>query len=427
MTSVAVIGTQWGDEGKGKITDMLAENAECVVRFQGGNNAGHTVVVGSEEFRFHLLPSGILRPDRTVVIGNGVVVDPGVLLNELDKLKQRGIKAARLLISERAHVIFPFHCEQDSIEETAKGSLGAGTTKRGIGPCYSDKTARFGIRMIDLTDEKALSEKLDLLLDLKKKLFSAYNRKIDSSKEELLKNYLDFGKKLKNNITDTSIVINEFLDRGKNVIFEGAQGTHLDIDLGIYPFGTSSNTTAGGACTGSGVSPKKIGHILGVMKAYTTRVGTGPVPTELNDKTGDYLREKGREFGTTTGRPRRCGWLDLVLVRYSHLINCFSSIAVTKLDVLSGLENVSICTVYRYKNKEIRNFPASMRVLSECQPVYKTMNGFNITGNEKKYSELDRNAQDYIGFIENYLGVKVSIVSVGPERTQTIVRERILG
>ncbi len=429
MPCTVVVGTQFGDEGKGKVVDYYSSDVDIVVRYNGGANAGHTVVVGYEEFAFQLLPSGILRSDKTVMIGNGVVLDPEVFLLEVNNLKGRGFTPAHIFISDRAHVVMPYHKIMDEAQEKFKGDLRAGSTRRGIGPCYSDKVARFGIRVCDLLDEKTLSEKLDIFVPLQEKLLAAYGEKVKLSKEELRRQCLDFGAKLSPYVADTSKLLDEAALTGKRILLESAQGTHLDIDWGIYPYGTSSNPVSGGACTGSGIPPTRIDRVIGVVKAYTSRVGEGPFPTELKSGIGTHLQEKGGEYGTVTKRPRRCGWFDLVMVNYSIRINGVSSIALTKVDVLSGLKEVKVCTAYEYKGEELKNFPANMHVLSECQPIYKTLKGWNNCSKEewysflkKGYNSMPKNLRSYIAYIEEETKTPIGLVSFGPERELTIER-----
>ncbi|MEM4308600.1 MAG: adenylosuccinate synthase [Thermoplasmata archaeon] len=411
--ATVIVGTQWGDEGKGKITDVLAEKAHIVARYQGGSNAGHTIVVDDKKFAFHLLPSGILRPDKVVVIGNGVVVDPAVLFQELEKLRAMNIKMAELKISDRAHVVMPYHKQIDELEEKLKGKFGAGTTKRGIGPCYSDKAARFGLRVCDLLDEKEFVEKLKVVHDVKKRLLATYGMEIVDF-QSIVNEYIEYGKKLREFVCDTAYFLNEAIDDGKSVLLEGAQGTHLDIDHGIYPHGTSSNTFAGGACTGTGIPPSKIGSVVGVVKAYTSRVGAGPFPTELHDKLAETIREKGQEYGTTTGRPRRVGWLDLVMVKYSVMINGIDTLAITKVDTLAGLEKIKVCVAYRIDGKETQRFPASMEVLAKAEPVYEEFDGWE--------NQRDASLERYLEFIENYCKAKIGFVSYGQRRTEILFR-----
>ena len=417
MPGIAIVGLQWGDEGKGKITDYFAASVDCVVRYQGGNNAGHTVVIKDKKYKFHLMPSGVLQ-GKKVVIGNGVVVDPEVLLNEIDMLEGSGLEVD-LMVSDRANVIMPYHRMLDGAEENLLGNKKIGTTKRGIGPCYSDKIARHGIRMRDLLNEEELKEKLERVLPIKQKIMELYGlEKIDGKK--LVEKYLEYGRKLQKYIGDTIYYLNSIIDE-KRVLFEGAQGTLLDIDYGTYPFVTSSNPVTGGICTGAGVPPKKIERVIGVAKAYTTRVGMGPMPTEERGKIGEYLAEKGGEIGTTTGRKRRCGWIDMVALKYACMINGVDEIALTKLDVLDGLEEVKICVAYEYEGKEIAHFPSSLLTLKKCKPVYETMPGWDGAGGKKKYEELPENAKKYVEYISDHLGVKVSVISTGAKREETIV------
>jgi len=425
MVSV-IIGSQWGDEGKGKVTDYYSRKADFVVRFQGGNNAGHTVVVEGKEYKFRLIPSGAVSGKHTV-IGNGVVVDPAILLEEIDGLKEQGIPI-NLHISERAHVIMPYHNLQDELEEKLKGNFRAGTTKKGIGPCYQDKVGRFGIRFVDLLDSEVFREKLERFLPMKRVLFKAHGEPFDLTVQEVFERYSEFADRLREYVQDTSILLDRAIRSGKNVLMEGAQGTHLGVDHGIYPFGTSSNCVAGAASVGAGISPRHIKHIVGIVKAYTTRVGTGPVPTELEDETGTYLRDRGHEYGTVTGRPRRCGWLDLVLLRHSHRVNGFTSLAITKLDVLNGLDPIRVCTHYRCDGEEIYDFPASMKKLAGCLPVYKEFPGWDFVPSdvvEKGYEGLPEAARKYVEFISEHVQVPLSMVSVGPGREETLVMSEI--
>ncbi|MEM3555393.1 MAG: adenylosuccinate synthase [Candidatus Micrarchaeia archaeon] len=426
MACAVIVGTQWGDEGKGKVVDYYADKADVVVRFSGGNNAGHTVVVHGKKYAFHLMPSGALR-GKLLIIGNGVVVDPKTLLEEIEMLRKDGIKP-KLLISERAHVIFPYHRILDELEEHFKGEMKAGTTKRGIGPCYEDKAGRFGLRMCDIVDKKTLSNKLEKLLKLKEKQIELYGGASSFAKEQLLEEYSFYGEKLKEYVCDTNIVINKAIDSKKNILFEGTQGTMLDIDHGVYPFGTSCNVTAGAACTGAGVSPMKINSVIGVVKAYVSRVGEGPLPTELHDETGKRIREKGREFGTTTGRPRRVGWLDMVGVRYACRVNGITELAVTKLDVLSGLEKVKICIAYKVGNKKITELPASYETLYQCEPIYKEMDGWDIEEEvAKSYKVLPKELKNYVKEISKLSQTPVCLISIGAGREETIVLKNAFG
>ncbi|MDY1591243.1 MAG: adenylosuccinate synthase [Methanofastidiosum sp.] len=418
---LAIIGSQWGDEGKGKVTDIYAENSDIVVRFQGGNNAGHTIVVGDKIYKFHLMPSGAVHK-KFLVLGNGVVVDPKVLIEEIEKLKKDGFNPD-ISISDRANIIMPYHKILDSIEEKMKGALAAGTTGKGIGPCYSDKISRFGIRFSDLLDLEVFRDKLNLIVPIKQKIFDAFGEDVNLNTESIFNEYLPYRAYLKDYIKDTSVFLNNAYDQGKNILMEGAQGTHLDIDHGIYPFTTSSNTNAGGICTGSGISPKKIDRIVGITKAYTSRVGEGPFPTELLDKEGEYLREKGKEFGTTTGRPRRCGWLDLVLVKYSCLLNNFSGLTITKIDVLTGMKKLKICYAYDYKGKIIHDFPSNMKILSECKPLYAEFEGWEDFDWKKikDAKSLPIQIQAYTRYIEEQTKTPICMISYGPKRDETLV------
>jgi adenylosuccinate synthase len=423
VANVVIVGTQWGDEGKGKIVDLLAEHAHVVVRFQGGNNAGHTMVVGGEQFICHLIPSGILQ-DKTCIIGNGVVVDPAVLLEEVDNLKNRGINIGedRLLISERAHLIMPYHRSVDHAREQFKGDKKIGTTGRGIGPAYEDKATRRGIRFVDLLDPEVFAEKVHTILDEKNFYLKNYLSADILDAQEIIDQYRIYAQRLAPHVANVSVIINQAIKRGQHVMFEGAQGTHLDIDHGTYPFVTSSNTLAGNACCGSGVGPKQIDEIIGIVKAYTTRVGQGPFPSELFDDIGDKIQEKGAEFGATTGRRRRCGWLDTVILRNAVRLNGLTGLAITKLDVLDGLESVKICTGYEYQGEIIKDFPASLDVLADCQPIYETLPGWaeDITS-LRKLEDFPPNARSYLDRIAELAETELHIVSVGPDREQTIV------
>lgn len=426
MISV-ILGSQWGDEAKGKLTDLYAANADIVGRFQGGNNAGHTIVVGDEVFKLRLLPSGIIQ-GKDIVLGNGMVIDPSILLKELTQLKSRNLPIGNIAISERAHLIMPYHKQEDAILEELKGKYKAGTTMNGIGPCYSDKVSRLGIRFIDLINEKIFLEKLDKIYSLKKRYFAGLGYKIGISKEDIIQTYNEYAKIFGKYVVDTSVLINEANAAGKNILLEGAQGTHLDIDHGIYPFNTSSNTVCGGACTGAGVAPHKIGKVVGVVKAYTTRVGTGPVPTELFDGYGKHMARIGHEFGTVTGRPRRCGWEDLMIVKYAHMLSDFDGIFITKLDVLCGLDKLKVCVGYEVDGAPVRHFPANMDVLARCKPVYKEFEGFDFDCSEilkEGFDAFPENAKVYLKFIESELGVPLYGVSIGPKRSETIILKYI--
>jgi adenylosuccinate synthase len=423
VANVIIVGTQWGDEGKGKIVDLLAEHAHLVVRFQGGNNAGHTMVVGGEQFICHLIPSGILQ-DKTCIIGNGVVVDPAVLLEEMDNLKGRGINTGedRLLISERAHVIMPYHQSVDQAREQFKGDKKIGTTGRGIGPAYEDKATRRGIRFVDLLDPKVFEEKVKTILDEKNFYLKNYLSAETLDAGEIVDQYQVYAQRLAPHVANVSITINDAIKNGQHVMFEGAQGTHLDIDHGTYPFVTSSNTVAGNACCGSGVGPKQIDEVIGIVKAYTTRVGAGPFPSELFDDIGDQIQKTGAEFGATTGRRRRCGWLDTVILKNSVRLNGLTGLAITKLDVLDGLDSVKICTGYEYKGEIISDFPASLDVLADCKPVYETLPGWaEDLSVLRKIEDFPPNAKSYLDRIAELTETDLHIVSVGPDRDQTIV------
>ncbi|SEN43173.1 Adenylosuccinate synthetase [Mesobacillus persicus] len=424
MSSVVVVGTQWGDEGKGKITDFLSENAEVVARYQGGNNAGHTIKFNGETYKLHLIPSGIFYQDKICVIGNGMVVDPKALVQELAYLHDKGVATDNLRISNRAHVILPYHLKQDEVEEARKGDNKIGTTKKGIGPAYMDKAARVGIRIADLLDREVFEEKLTRNLEDKNRLFERMYETDGFKIEDILNEYYEYGQQIAPLVCDTSVVLNDALDDGRRVLFEGAQGVMLDIDQGTYPFVTSSNPVAGGVTIGSGVGPSKITHVVGVCKAYTTRVGDGPFPTELDNEIGHQIREVGREYGTTTGRARRVGWFDSVVVRHARRVSGLTDLSLNSIDVLTGIETLKICVAYQHKGKVIDEFPASLKVLAECEPVYEELPGWkeDITSC-KTLDELPVNARHYIERVSQLTGIPLSIFSVGPDRNQTnIVR-----
>jgi adenylosuccinate synthase len=420
MTSVVVVGTQWGDEGKGKITDFLSENSEVIARYQGGNNAGHTIIFGGETYKLHLIPSGIFYKDKVSVIGNGMVVDPKALVQELKGLHDRGVTTENLRISNRAHVILPYHLKQDEVEETRRGANKIGTTGKGIGPAYMDKAARVGIRMADLLDKEVFEEKLERNLEEKNRLFDKFYETEGFTKEEILEEYYGYGQEIAKYVTDTSKVLNDALDDGRRVLFEGAQGVMLDIDQGTYPFVTSSNPVAGGVTIGAGVGPTKINHVVGVCKAYTSRVGDGPFPTELFDEVGNQIREVGKEYGTTTGRPRRIGWFDSVVIRHARRVSGLTDLTVNSIDVLTGLETVKICTAYSYKGELITEYPANLRMLADCEPVYEELPGWSEDVTScKSLDELPETARHYLERISQLSGVPISIFSVGPDRNQT--------
>lgn len=422
MSTVVVIGAQWGDEGKGKVTDFLAERADMVVRYMGGNNAGHTVVVDDREFKLHLIPSGILYSEKMCIIGSGVVVDPAALIKELESLEKQGISTTNLRISQRAHVIFPYHQKLDQMEEESKGNNKIGTTCRGIGPAYTDKSARAGIRVIDLLDTEDFPVLLKANMESKNQILTeVYGGKaLDYS--DVLDSYSGYAETLRKYVCDTSILVNDAVQQGKNIVFEGAQGTLLDLDHGTYPFVTSSHPTAAAACLGAGIGPTRIGRVIGVAKAYTTRVGEGPFPTELNDDTGALIRKQGGEYGTTTGRARRCGWFDGVVGRYAARINGLDYLAITKLDVLSGLEKLRICTGYNYRGDVITEFPASLKALNECVPVYEDLPGWSedIT-KARKLEDLPVQARKYLERLSEVSGAPIALIGVGSRRTQTIL------
>lgn len=419
MSATVLVGSQWGDEGKGKIVDILSEKFKIVARYQGGANAGHTVIIGEKQYILHLIPSGILREDVICVIGNGVVIDPSALLEEINILEKNGINVeGRLYISHNAHLIMPYHKLLDSISESGEQKIG--TTGRGIGPCYIDKFARKGIRIVDLLDRAELEKKIRANLkeknELLKKVYEHEGLDVDS----IVKDYLEFDKTIDKYIKDVPAFLNQALNEGKSVLLEGAQGTLLDIDHGTYPFVTSSSPTSGGACTGTGIPPTKIDSVVGIVKAYTTRVGNGPFPTELLNDEGEKLRKIGAEFGATTGRPRRCGWYDAFLVSYSQMVNGITSVAITKLDVLSGFEKIKVCIGYELNGRRLKSYPSSVDQLSSVTPIYEELEGWNedIT-NCLSYDDLPVKTKEYLEFIAKHSGIKIEIISVGPKRKQT--------
>ena len=423
MSAFIVLGAQWGDEGKGKMTDYLAEEADVVVRYQGGNNAGHTVEVGEKQYKLHLIPSGILHDEKLNVIGNGVVVDPLAFFKEIDYLKAEGVSVTpdKLIVSDRAHVIMPYHKTLDKLKELARGKNDIGTTGKGIGPCYTDKVERCGIRVCDLIDKEVLKEKLmnnsKMKNDYITKVLGGEALDFNAMYEE----YAALGERLKPFVRETSVRVYDEIKKDKNVLFEGAQGMLLDIDYGTYPYVTSSNTTAGGVANGVGIGPTMITNAVGIAKAYTTRVGKGPFPTELEDETGEWIREKGHEYGVTTGRSRRCGWLDAVILKTTVRVSGLTSLAVTKVDTLAGLEKVKMCVGYRFKDTVIDYFPASLEDLAKCEPIYEEFEGWDETvANARSYDELHPNARKYLERIEELTDTRISIVSVGPRRDQTM-------
>ena len=424
MSNIVVVGTQWGDEGKGKVVDLLTSRADLVVRFQGGNNAGHTLVVNGKQTICHLIPSGILHEHTKCLIGNGLVVDPEVLLEEIDTLIKKGISISHenLSLSEKAHLIMPYHTAIDLAREAAKGKDKIGTTGRGIGPCYEDKAGRTGIRAIDLLEKDTLEEKIKQNLKEKNFYLTKFFGAEPLEFQPIFDHYLSMEKLLRPYITDVSLEIDQAIKAGKKVLFEGAQGTHLDIDHGTYPFVTSSNPISGAVCAGAGVGPDKLHHIIGIVKAYTTRVGSGPFPTELLDETGDHLQERGAEFGATTGRRRRCGWLDLLMIRDSARLNGLTSLSITKLDVLTGLEKLKICESYEFQGKRIDSRPASLKRLAQCIPIYEELSGWHDDiSHARQVDQLPPETRDYLKRIEEVAEVPLSIISVGPMRDQTIM------
>ncbi|GAB10214.1 adenylosuccinate synthetase [Gordonia araii NBRC 100433] len=427
MPAIVLIGAQWGDEGKGKATDLLGGKLQWVVRYQGGNNAGHTVVLpGGDTFALHLIPSGILTPGVRNVIGNGVVVDPGVLLTELDGLERRDVDTSNLLVSADAHLLMPYHVAIDKVTERFLGNAKIGTTGRGIGPCYQDKIARVGVRAADVLDEKLLAEKVEAALEIKNQILTKiYNRKA-LEPEAVTEEVLGLAEGFKGRIADTRLLLNQALERGETILLEGSQGTLLDVDHGTYPYVTSSNPTAGGAAVGSGIGPNRITTVLGILKAYTTRVGSGPFPTELFDEAGEYLAKTGGEVGVTTGRARRCGWFDVVIARYATRVNGITDYFLTKLDVLSGLDEVPICVAYEVDGKRFDEMPMTQSDFHRATPVYETMPGWweDISA-ARTFDELPANAQNYVLRLEELSGAHISCIGVGPGRDETIVRREI--
>lgn len=425
MANIVVVGTQWGDEGKGKIVDLLTERSDLIIRFQGGNNAGHTLVVGDRKVVLHLIPSGILHPGKLCVIGSGVVLDPEILLEEIRALKEKGYEVSpdSVAISDRAHVIMPYHRIIDTARDCTQG---IGTTGRGIGPAYEDKARRIGIRMIDLINETILRKKLDAIFDEKQEYITAILRLKPLEKDHMIEKYARMGSLLKPYVADTSLLLDSAIQQGKHLLFEGAQGGNLDMDHGTYPYVTSSNTVAGQACVGCGVGPTRIDNVIGISKAYSTRVGGGPFPTELKDDIGERLRAFGGEYGATTGRPRRCGWLDLVALKYSIRLSAISHLAITKLDVLSGFETIKVATAYKAGGKIIENMPADLDTYEKIELVYDELPGWEDAISQiKSINDLPKNCRSYIAYIEEKLGVKAVIISVGPKREETIVLKNL--
>jgi adenylosuccinate synthase len=424
LANVIVIGAQWGDEGKGKITDLLSKSADMVVRYQGGVNAGHTVVVEDQTFKLHLIPSGILYPDTECIIGSGTVIDPKVLIGELDQLDKLGVSSKNLLIAETAHVTMPYHRLIDQASEERRGDHKIGTTKRGIGPTYADKSERTGIRMIDLMDPKSLEKKLRWTVDYKNVILEKLYDLPPLKPQDVIDEYLVYADRLRPHVIDASLRIYEAFRRKRNILFEGAQGTLLDLDHGTYPYVTSSNPVAGGACVGTGVGPTMIDRVIGVAKAYTTRVGEGPFPTELHGEMGEHLRDRGAEFGTTTGRERRCGWFDAVIGRYAVRINGLDCLAITKLDVLDTMDEINVCIAYEVNGERIQDFPSNARKFARCQPIYTTVPGWKqSTEHCRSLEDLPQQALDYLKLLAELMEVPIAIVSLGASRDQTIIVE----
>ncbi|HHW48552.1 MAG TPA: adenylosuccinate synthase [Clostridiaceae bacterium] len=421
MATRVVVGTQWGDEGKGKYIDLLAGDSDIVVRYSGGNNAGHTIVVDGVKYALHLIPSGILHKGKTCIIGNGVVIDPAVLIKEIKDLNAKGVSTDNLLISDRAHLIMPYHKALDELQENFRGINNIGTTKRGIGPAYSDKIDRCGIRMCDFIDEEVFAKKVKENLAVKNLIIEkVYGGKAFDA-DEIISEYSEYAKLVKKHVIDTSVYLHDAIDAGKNILFEGAQATFLDVDFGTYPYVTSSNPIAGGVCTGAGIGPVYIDEVYGVLKAYTSRVGAGPFPTEQNNEIGDRIRELGHEYGTTTGRPRRCGWLDAVMIRYAARINGLTALAINHVDTIGKLEKIKLCRAYRKNGEEIIHYPASLKELAQCEPVYEEFDGWNVDiSNVRKYEDLPENAKKYLNRVEELTGVRIKYIGVGKEREQTI-------
>ena len=427
MPVVAIVGAQWGDEGKGRVVDMLAQKARMVVRFSGGDNAGHSVVNPHGEFKLHLIPSGIFDPGVTCIIGNGVAINPGVLIGEIDRLNERGVDTSQLFISDRAHLIMPYHLLLDGAEEEARGGKALGTTLKGVGPAFTDKAARLGVRAGDLLDKKVLKERLGTVLEYKNVILTKVYGVKPLSLDEVYTQYCQYGERLAPHIRETTIMLDEALGRREMVILEGAQGALLDPDFGTYPYTTSSSPLAGGACLGAGLGPTRLDRALGVYKAYCSRVGSGPMPTELKDETGELIREKAHEYGTTTGRPRRCGWFDAVVGRFSARINGLTGIAITRLDVLDILPSLKICTGYKLDGQKIDYFPGSVAILERCQPIYEELAGWQSpTSDIRDYEQLPVEAKQYIARLEELISCPVNIISVGAERGQTIHKMPIL-
>ena len=426
MPVITVIGAQWGDEGKGKVVDMLAEKAGTIVRFSGGDNAGHTVINSYGEFKLHLIPSGIFYPHTVCIIGNGVVINPAVFISELDQLNQRGVDTTRLFISDRAHLIMPYHILLDGLEEELKGEKAIGTTRKGVGPAFTDKTARLGIRTGDLLDKEVLRERLQFVLEYKNIILTKVHGVNPLSLDEVYNDYCRYAERLAPFIRETTVMVEEALNKGERVLLEGAQGSLLDPDFGSYPYTTSSSPLAGGGCLGAGIGPSRIDHILGVFKAYCTRVGSGPMPTELKDETGNLIRERAHEYGTTTGRPRRCGWFDAVAARFTSRINGFTGTAITRLDILDTFPGIKICVGYKLGKETINYFPSSITALEQCQPIYEELPGWQApTTHITEYDKLPSLAKQYLDRLEELTACPINLVCIGPRREQTITKTSI--
>ncbi len=427
MSVIAVIGAQWGDEGKGKVVDLLSEKVKAVVRFSGGDNAGHTVINPQGEFKLHIVPSGVFYPHTLCIIGNGAVINPAVLIAELDQLNKRNVDTSRLFISDRANLVMPYHILLDGLEEESKGSKALGTTRRGVGPAFTDKTARLGIRAGDLLDGNSFLERLRSVLDYKNKILTKVYGANPLSLNEIYNQYRQYGELLAPYIKETGIILDDMIKRGESILLEGAQGTLLDPDFGTYPYTTSSSPLAGGACLGAGLGPTKINHVLAVFKAYCTRVGGGPMPTELADATGDKISQCGHEYGTTTGRPRRCGWFDGVAARFSTRVNGFTGAAITRLDVLDSMPRLKLCVGYQLNGERIDNFPASIADLEKCQPIYEELPGWQTpTGNIREFDKLPPEAQRYVNRLEELACCPVNLICVGARREQTIFKTKVM-
>lgn len=422
MTSIVVVGTQWGDEGKGKITDFLSKEADAISRYSGGDNAGHTIQFKGETYKLHLIPSGIFYSDKTSVMGNGMVINPESLVKELKGLQDRGVDTSNLQISNRAHVILPYHVYQDKVDEASRGDKKIGTTCKGIGPCYTDKVQRMGIRIADLLDKEVFEQKLRENLEMKNRLFTKFYEVEPLNFDDMFEQFYAFGQEIAQYVTDTSKALNDVIDANGKVLFEGAQGVLLDVDHGTYPYVTSSNPVAGGVTTGTGVGPSAVSRVIGVSKAYTSRVGDGPFPTELFDEVGNQIREVGREYGTTTGRPRRVGWFDSVVVRHSRRVSGITDLALNSIDVLTGLDTVKICVAYDYKGERITEYPANLHIIEQCKPIYEELPGWteDVT-TIRRLEDLPENARNYVQRVSELTGIRVATFSVGPDRDQTNV------